>query len=219
MRSIIIANGNLDQCPEFNGDDLIIAADGGGRHCLQWGIVPNYVIGDMDSLSQDEIRELEQSGAVLVTYPKAKDYTDLELSISTAIQKGCEEIVIYGALGERWDQTFANLLLPIHDEFHAANIRLIDGQQEVHYIRSGETLSVCGQPGDTLSLIPLKGGAAGITTRGLEYPLEDDYLAIGSTRGVSNVFKGRDAVVYLANGVLACIIIHNYPTSTPEGSE
>jgi thiamine pyrophosphokinase len=219
MRSIIIANGNLDQYPEFNGDDLIIAADGGGRHCLHWGIVPHYVIGDMDSLSQGEIRELEQSGAVLVTYPKAKDYTDLELSISTAIQKGCEEIVIYGALGERWDQTFANLLLPIHDEFHAANIRLIDGQQEVHYIRSGETLSVSGQPGDTLSLIPLVGDAAGITTRGLEYPLDDDCLPVGSTRGVSNVFKERGADVYLANGVLACVVIHNLPTSTPKGSE
>lgn len=218
MRSIIIANGNLKQLPDFTSDDLIIAADGGARHCFKWGITPHYVIGDMDSLNQLELQNLDEAGAVLISYPADKDYTDLELSISFAIQKDCQEIVIYGALGERWDQTFANLLLPIKDNFLNKQITLIDGQQEVKYIRPGETFYPQGQPGDTLSLIPLQGKATGVTTNGLAYPLVDESLSFGSTRGISNIITEQGASVYVTNGILACIVIHNSPVSGVEGT-
>ncbi len=82
---------------------------------------------------------------------------------------GADEILILGALGTRWDQTLANVMLPA--AFPDLNIRLVDGNQEFFYLRAGETITITGRPGDTLSLIPLGGEAQGITTDKLEYPL------------------------------------------------
>jgi thiamine pyrophosphokinase len=60
-----------------------------------------------------------------------------------------------------------------------------------------------------VSLIPLWGDASGVTTEGLEYPLEDGLLKFASTRGVSNVLIGESAKVQLSQGLLACVVIHD----------
>ena len=62
-----------------------------------------------------------------------------------------------------------------------------------------------GVPGELLTLVPLGGAATGVTTDGLEYPLRGETLAPGTTRGVSNVFLGREARVTLERGVLLAI--------------
>ena len=86
LRAIIFANGQYEfpYCPEPH--DLVIAADGGARHCLAHGIQPTVVIGDLDSLRPDELATLETGGAQILTYPARKDHTDLELAIELALQ-------------------------------------------------------------------------------------------------------------------------------------
>ena len=84
---------------------------------------------------------------------------------------------------------------------------LIDGSQEIRLARSGQTLELVGQPGDTISLIPLGGDVNGITTRGLEYPLLGEALRFGSTRGISNVLLEANASIYINEGVLLCVLI------------
>ncbi len=88
------------------------------------------------------------------------------------------------------------------------NIRLADGSQEFFYLRAGEKITVSGRPGDILSLIPLGGDAQGITTDQLEYPLHNEDLALGSTRGVSNVLLAEQAQISLRGGILLCVVMH-----------
>ena len=66
-----------------------------------------------------------------------------------------------------------------------------------------------GQPGDTLSIIPLRGDARGITTQGLEYPLDRGSLLFGATRGISNVLLHQIASVTLEDGLLLCVVIRH----------
>ena len=106
----------------------------------------------------------------------------------------------------RWDQTLANVSLAA--AFPELNIRLADGNQEITYIRAGETTNISGRPGDTLSLIPVGGEARGITTAKLEYPLDGESLPPGSTRGISNVLLAETAQISLQSGLLLCVIIH-----------
>ena len=209
MHTIIFANGVLSQKPQIHSNDLIIAADGGARHCLDLGLAPNVVIGDMDSLTPHDLRHLEDVGSELVNYPARKDHTDLELALAYAWDHGHQEVIVYAALGDRWDQTLANLLLPASSKFAAMQIRLIDGAQEIQLIRAGQELALSGAPGDIVSLVPLTGAASGITTTGLEYPLIDETLTFASTRGVSNVLIESSAAVSLKSGILLCSIIHN----------
>lgn len=206
MRAVIVANGQLTQAIEISEHDLLIAADGGARHCLEQRLQPAYVVGDMDSLDDQQIAYLESGGAQLVRYPARKDQTDLELAVDLAHSLGYTEILIAGALGARWDQTIANILLPASRP--ALRISLADGDQEIHFLRGGEHIELPGQPGDTVSLIPLSATATGIRTSNLEYPMSNEDLYLGSTRGVSNVICELPASVSLAEGMLLCIIHH-----------
>ena len=62
-----------------------------------------------------------------------------------------------------------------------------------------------GDPGELVSLLAVNGPAEGVTTDGLAYPLRDERLAPGSTRGVSNLFAAATAGVQVARGVVLAI--------------
>jgi thiamine pyrophosphokinase len=209
-RAIIFANGIMERSQritsEITTSDLIIAADGGCLHCKALGLIPNVIIGDFDSLSAGEIADYQQADSKLIRYPSHKDETDLELALLYANEQDVEEVLIFGALGARWDMTLANLLLPTQPVFNNINVRLLDGTQELTLLRGGETLFLDGQPGDRVSLIPLSGDASGITTIGLEYPLDNENLLLGSPRGVSNVLRNERAQIVLKDGNLMCIL-------------
>ena len=211
MRTVIFANGVLNNLQDVHDiilpDDLIIAADGGMTHCRALGIKPSIVIGDLDSLDPDYLKSLQTSGTEIISYPINKDQTDLELALHKALDLGSDEILVLGALGARWDMTIANLLLPAASEFSKVAIRLIDGHQEIVLLRGKGELTFKGKKGDILSLIPLGQDAYGVTLLGLEYPLKDDALRFGATRGISNVLIDDTATVYLKKGLLLCIHI------------
>jgi thiamine pyrophosphokinase len=200
----------MDIPPEIikslQSSDLIIAADGGTHHCESLRITPNVIIGDFDSLDSSKIIDYRQAGVEIIQYPIQKDETDLELVLEYTLKRGVTEIFIIGALGARWDMTLANILLTAHPKFSSLKIRLLDGSQELVLLRGGEQIDIQGRPGYLLSLIPIARDAHGITTHGLEYPLIDETLYFGSSRGVSNVFLQDHARIIVREGVLLCVL-------------
>jgi len=208
MRAVIFANGTIDNSDSVRcGKDLIIAADGGLHHCLSLGITPDVVIGDIDSLTANDINGLQIANVEIIRYPAKKDQTDLELALKLAIDRGADEIVVFGAMGGRWDMSIANILLPAEQNLSNTTIRIIDGRHKIMLLRAGKEITFHGEKGDILSLIPLGRDALGITTIGLEYPLKDDVLKFGSSRGISNVFIENSATVFLKQGLLLCVHI------------
>lgn len=212
MKVIIFANGRFTDHhsarAEIGPADIVIAADGGARHCQAIELIPQVLIGDYDSLSQSELDSFQNAGTKLIRYPAKKDWTDLELAIEYACQLKPKEILIYGGLGNRWDQTLANLLLLSRVNCNNTRLRMLDGPQEISLVRGPQTLNIQGEPGDTVSLIPIAGHAQGVKTQGLEYPLNDEPLYFGATRGVSNVLVENTASISLSEGMLVCILIH-----------
>jgi thiamine pyrophosphokinase len=209
-RAIIFANGRMDlKTPilkDLHPDDLIIAADGGTRHCKSIGITPNVVIGDFDSVDPNDIMYYQQAGVETTRYPTHKDETDLELALVFALNHKATHIYIIGALGNRWDMTIANVLLAVHIRFSQLSIRLLDGLTEFAVLRGESHVDINDRSGDTLSLIPIGGDAHGITTHGLVYPLADETLFFGSSRGVSNIIISNQAQVIIRAGILLVCI-------------
>ncbi len=212
MRAIIFANGILSDPAQahlvLRPGDLVIAANGGAKHLQKMGLLPDVLIGDFDSLSAAEVEALHLAGTQVIRLPARKDFTDLELAIQHALSAGASQVLILGALGNRWDQTLANLLLAASAEYAGVQISLLDDLQELCLLRAGRLQPIAGQPGDTVSLIPLCGDAHGITTQDLEYPLRDETLYFGSTRGVSNVLLSETASVTVREGMVMCVVIH-----------
>jgi thiamine pyrophosphokinase len=210
-RAIIFANGVIsDPLPNtFQADDWIIAADGGARHCLVLNILPHFLIGDFDSLEPEHLAYYQEHGCQLLRYPTNKNETDLELALLHAIQLQPERVIVYGALGARWDMTLANLMLLTHPALQQSKLQFIDGYQEISLLVGPNCLTLQGQIGDTVSLIPLSGNAGGISTQNLEYSLCDGELSLGTSRGVSNSIIGHPCVVSLSTGLLVVIHIQN----------
>ncbi len=187
--------------------DLIVAADGGMRHVLAAGLLPDHVIGDLDSAPPEMRAPLESRGTRFHAHPPAKDETDLELALLWAAgtarsAPASGAIAVLGALGGRPDQELANLLLLALPQLAGLDVVIADDPWTVRLLRGGETRQWPGRPGDTLSLLPLGGPAAGVTTAGLAYPLRRETLNFGPARGVSNAFVAENAAVTLNRGLL-----------------
>jgi len=207
MKHIIIANGELID-PErsltlIRQADWIIAADGGAEHCRKLGVLPHCIVGDLDSVRPKTRRDFERQGTLFEIHPAQKDATDLELALRVALREGAQQVIILAALGGRWDQTLANVLLLTHPDFAALDVCLVSGSDIFYLVR--EQLTLVGKIGDGLSLLPLKGDAEGVTLTGLEYPLTEATLRFGHTTGVSNVFVTPEATITVKQGMILAI--------------
>jgi thiamine pyrophosphokinase len=210
MRAIIIAGGHVETTDGWQRwireGDWILGADGGAARALAWGFTPQVVIGDMDSLPDEDRAVLIERDSDFVEHPRAKDETDLELALVYAVEHGAREIVVFGALGGRLDHTLANVLLLALPSLQGVHVRIVDGDQEALLLRSGSAITIHGTPGDLVSLLPLAGDARGVTAKGLAWALEGDTLRLGFSRGVSNEMQTHKARIELEDGLL--LVLH-----------
>jgi thiamine pyrophosphokinase len=207
MKAIIFANGEYrttDNQINITEDDLVIVADGGSEHCSWLGIIPDLLIGDLDSTDPDLIQKWEDAGVKVIRHPVDKDQTDLELALLHAQAEGATKIVVYGAIGGRMDMTLGNLTLLAHPALRIL-VKLVYGNEVVRLLREGELLTLPGAVGDTISLIALDPRGAFVTTTGLEFPLDKEVLEFGLTKGISNRLSKNQAIIHLERGLLAVI--------------
>lgn len=206
MRIIIFANGELPN-PEkartlIQPTDFIICADGGTRHALTLGLIPNLIIGDMDSLP--ETFDISAFDGEMRVFPKDKNETDLELAINHTMTLDPKEIIVVAALGGRIDQTLANISLLTNFQHATFDMKLSDGVEEIFLCN--DQVVVKGKSGDVISLIPWQGNVEGVTTQNLKWKLNHEILFFDKTRGISNEMISDFAKITITKGLL--LVIH-----------
>ncbi len=208
-RVVLFVNGEIKDYAwhreQLLPDDEVIAVDGGGRQCLALGIVPALAIGDFDSLGADVAAYYRAHDVVMETFPTDKDDTDFALALRAALTRGAKEILVLGALGgPRLDMEIGNIfaLIPYYQE---AAIVLLAETSSVRLIGAGDRLVLAGAPGDYLSLLPLTSPFITGKSRHLRYQLEGLVFTLGETRGTSNEFTDREAIVTVAEGMAILI--------------
>ncbi len=204
MNCIIIANGTLAYSPEIigflNEADLILAADGGATHLKNMNIHPHAIIGDLDSISRETRLFFEKNNTPLLIHPSRKESTDTDLCIDFALEKGATHITLIGVTGLRLDHTLANIFLLRRLADQGVKARIVDANNEIYLVT--DDLELQGNPGDLVSVIPVSDKVTGLTLQGLEFPLENASLSMGSSQGISNCFKKTIASISLDQGVL-----------------
>ena len=206
QRALVFAGGDpppAELLADLDRSALVIAADSGLDHALALGVRVDVVVGDLDSVTPDALERARDSGADVVPHPAEKDETDLELALRRAVALGVQRVTVVGGGGGRHDHLLANALVLGHDDYSGLEVDALVGTARLTVIRDRAELR--GTPGSFLWLLPLGGPARGIRTEGLRYPLHDEELAPGTTRGVSNEFLAADAVVSLTAGVLLAV--------------
>ena len=209
-RTVIIANGHLADSAgarrHVRDGDRIICADGGANHAVAMGLVPDVVVGDLDSLGVDLRASLETMGVHFEVYPVHKDKTDLELALRLAIAEGADEVNLLATLGGRLDQSLANLLLLTQAEWADARVRVFEGDEVAWVVRGGQGTTVTGEIGDTLSVIPISRQISGVCLDGVQWPLHDATLELGDTLTVSNTLSAPAAHLQIGAGL--AVIVH-----------
>lgn len=84
---------------------FIIAADSGYLKLKSAGIMPDLIMGDFDSSNKPDYKDCE-----IITLPCEKEYTDTFYCVRKAIELGYNDIIIFCALGNRFDHSYSNVL-------------------------------------------------------------------------------------------------------------
>jgi thiamine pyrophosphokinase len=195
------------------GVAIVIAADGGARHAASLGLTVDRWVGDGDSTTAADLDALAAAGAVLERASPDKDESDAELALLAALAANADEVIVLGALGGlRIDHAIANLALLEHPRLDRTPIRLYDEQAARISLLVGPDhrglpamRELAGRVGDVVSLLPIGGSAHHVETEGLRYPLADEPLMLGRTRGLSNVRIAPVARIWVGSGRLLVI--------------
>ena len=152
----IIANGKINDY-DFHKKilkdfDIIICADGGANIAKELGIIPNYIIGDFDSIKISVFNHFKEINKTKFIKDTDEDKTDLELAISLAETLNPSEIKMFGAIGNRIDHTLANIycLNKISSEISA---EIIDDKNTIQLIKKATEIK--GKKNDVISVLPL----------------------------------------------------------------
>ena len=219
-RAIIITNGHVTDLAKLwrhiRPGDYLICVDGGAHHARALHLTPDVVIGDLDSLSPELRAELEVAGVRFEVHPARKDATDLELALRLAVAEGATQIDVLAVLGGRLDQSLANLLLLVRPEWMDVQVRVVEGNEIAWPVRGGQATTVHGTVGDTLSLVPLTPVVMGVTLEGVEWPLHNARLTLGSTLTISNVLVAPSACVQVGEGLV--LVVHQFQESADQAS-
>ena len=194
-------------------DPFVVAADGGARHAGLLGLRIDQWVGDGNSLGDAGIAQLVAEGVPVERAPFDKDESDTELAIIAALRRRPGAITILGALGgPRLDHALANLALLEMPELRGVDVRLVAADVRVRLLTAADPaaslparLELIGRRDDLVSLLPVGDDAVGVTTDGLAYPLEDETLLAGRTRGLSNRRTTDTASVVLRAGRLLVV--------------
>ncbi len=209
MRAAIFLNGSPESSDLLRRvagrADLIVAADGGACYALEAGVVPDLVVGDMDSLGEDLALEVERRGASLERHPAKKDKMDGQLAVLAARKRGATGADLLCAGGGRLGALFAVPHILLAAERIGLRSTVVADRVRMFVVEAG-CGTVEGEPQDSISIFPLSGPAAGVTLEGMEYPLENASLEPGDTLGFHNELIGREATVSVGKG--AVLVVH-----------
>lgn len=183
--------------------DLIVCADGAWDWVKDKAVRIDLFVGDMDSVKADIGILPEQ---IVTRLPVEKDMTDGEYAADLAADRGAGTVVMLGALGKRLDHALGNIQVLIGLRKRGIEGIVMDDATEVYAIDAA--LTVCGNEGDTLSIIPLGEQVVVGRTEGLYYPLVHSHLRLDETRGVSNVLTAKTARIALDSGWAAVLLVN-----------
>ena len=173
MKALVVGNRPLgSNVIELAKNKLIIAADAGADQLLKYNIIPERVIGDLDSISDKASTKLEE----WTISNKNVQKTDLEKAVDYAFEKGASEIEIIGWSGGRIDHTLAALGLAFNPK-----IKLIDDQFTVQAITDSKTIK--GKESTLFSLMPIP--EARVSIKGARWNLQHEKMQMGG-RGIHN---------------------------------
>lgn len=203
-KSIILANGkppkkSIISFFQKNGYESIICADGGANSALRMNLIPNVILGDLDSISPQALKKFKNTSTIIQLI--RQNDTDVEKCLKYAISKKIEEVLLMGATGNRLDHTICNLGIVLKF-LNQIKITLVAEDSFLKPLKGNIELKT--HPGETISIYGFDKKTK-ITSEGLKYELKNDSLPFGEKESTSNVAKKNIVQLKISHGVVFVI--------------
>lgn len=213
-KCILLANGNSPQKKVFyylmrQGYETLICADGGANTALKLDLIPDYIIGDLDSILPEAYDYFFDK--CTIKQIKRQNDTDVEKCLKFIIAKKFDEVILLGATGDRLDHSFCNLGIALK-YFGKVTIKILH-QKSLLCVYTG-SVSLKTFPRETISLYGIDGKTR-ITSSGLKYPLRNISLPFGIKESTSNIALASEVKLKIRNGNI--FVIRDFETMRKYG--
>jgi thiamine pyrophosphokinase len=212
MEINIVAGGPEIYIPDLRdlvgkeSETVWIGVDRGSLRIMEAGIHLHGVFGDFDSISKEELKQVQEQSDHFFDFPPEKDATDLELALEWAYKQVPDRITIYGATGGRMDHTLANIMM-LSEEKHMQQgvpTRIVDLNNEIRLYEPGSYI-LEETALKYISFIPITEEIEGMTLVNFKYPLSNVTLHRGRTLSVSNELNSKTGNFSFSNGILLVV--------------
>lgn len=208
MIVLIVSSGELGNPESFIQKlppvDYVIASDGGTRHLASLNMTPDLIMGDFDSVDPALLDDYVRQGVKIERFPTDKDKTDTQIAVDRAIAMGAKQVVMLGALGTRFDHSYANVLLLVRLAKHGIAAIVLNDHNAIFI--SDSMIHLKAPPGTIVSLLPIGSDAVIHATVGLQYGLCDALLPLHYPMGVSNVMTLPEARITISSGYVMAVL-------------
>ncbi len=207
MKTVIFAGGDYKEYDFYRSVipffDVKIAADSGANFLKLVNVVPDILIGDMDSINEETLQFCEKNGSKIIRFPTQKDEIDTELAMIEASKIGSEIIFIAGAFGTRLDQTLG--VFRLMERFKKSVIF----NEDVCAFIIDYPLDLESIIGETWSIIPLQKDANNVSLKGFKYDLDRKKMEYLRPYGISNESCERNVFIDPGDGKLLVFRYHS----------
>lgn len=209
MSTLIVTGGNvntefLKKILEENKFETIIAADKGLEALNKINVMPNYIIGDFDSVNKTTLNQYKDKNIEITYLKPEKDFTDTHMAIKLAIEKRAKHITIIGATGTRMDHTLANIHILNEALQNNVPTEIINENNRIMLINRKAKL-IKNTNYKYVSIIPLTTKITGVTLKGFKYNIENTTINLGESIGVSNEQIEQEALIEIKEGIAILI--------------
>ena len=209
MNTVLICGGEINDefslaCLKQIKPDCIIGVDKGLEFCYRNHVIPDWILGDFDSISKEVIDWYRKQQEIPIRqYKPEKDDTDTRLGMELALKLGSDKIFLLGATGGRLDHYMGNLQSLLITAREEKEGWILDEQNAITVRKAGK---ICihkeEQFGKYVSFFSMGDEVTGLSLTGFQYPLDGYTLKNSDGIAVSNQLLDDCGIIEFETGYL-----------------
>ncbi|MBN2260985.1 MAG: thiamine diphosphokinase [Clostridiales bacterium] len=204
MKVLLLGNGEINDYVKlkeniFEKYDKVISVDGGAKHLGPLDLIPDLMIGDFDSISEELL--IKYKNSKIYKYNPEKNQTDSEIAFDTVEKMKAQYVHCVGFTGSRLDHSMSNMLLLLR--YKDLNMYLIDENNIV--FNCAKTCRIKKREKFYLSLVILS-DIEDLKIEGVKYPLDNKYISFPSSLTLSNEITEAEASISFSKGNIIAML-------------
>lgn len=213
MNTVLICGGEINDefslaCLKQIKPDCIIGVDKGLEFCYRNHVIPDWILGDFDSISKEVIDWYRKQQEIPIRqYKPEKDDTDTRLGMELALKLGSDKIFLLGATGGRLDHYMGNLQSLLITAMEEKEGWILDEQNAITVRKAGK---ICihkeEQFGKYVSFFSMGDEVTGLSLTGFQYPLDGYALKNSDGIAVSNQLLDDCGIIEFETGYLMMVL-------------